>query len=148
VAHVTAWAVYFLQDNALADFDECCSPEWGKGGYAARHYQAAAAHHQVGHYEKAAHHAQATAHASAAAKSHAEYYRVDRSSRGVLTRWWGLGLLSLAAVAPRWPLPFPENRALGGARSQRAKNAKGIPSWRRKGILRLHAPKRGDANRP
>ena len=30
-------------------------------------------------------------------------------------RWWGLGLRALAAVAPRWPLPFPEHRALGVA---------------------------------
>ena len=38
--------------------------------------------------------------------------RVDRSSRGVLTRWWGLGILSLAEVAPRWPLTFPEKMVL------------------------------------
>ena len=38
---------------------------------------------------------------------------VDRSSRGVRTQWWGLGILSLAEVAPRWPLTFPEQRALG-----------------------------------
>ena len=40
---------------------------------------------------------------------------VDRSYRVVLTRWWGLGILSLAEVAPRWPLAFPEKRALGVA---------------------------------
>ena len=110
-------------------------------GHAARHYQEAAVHHQVGHYAKAAqhaqiargHHAQAMEHASAAAKSHAEYYRVDRSSRGVLTRWWGLGLLSLASVAPRWPLPCPENRALGVSRRQRTHTAQGIPRGRRQG---------------
>ena len=39
--------------------------------------------------------------------------RVARAARGVRTRWWGLGLLALAEVAPRWPLTFPETRALG-----------------------------------
>jgi hypothetical protein len=39
---------------------------------------------------------------------------------------WG-GILALAEVAPRWPLIFPEKRALGVLRSTRTKNAKGIP---------------------
>ena len=38
---------------------------------------------------------------------------VDRYYRVVLTLWWGLGILALAEVAPRWPLTFPEKRALG-----------------------------------
>jgi hypothetical protein len=32
---------------------------------------------------------------------------VDHSSGGDLTRWWGLGLLSLAEVAPRWHTDTP-----------------------------------------
>ena len=64
---------------------------------------------------------------------------VDRSARAAHTRWWGLGLLALAEVAPRWPLPFPETRALGvpGARVQkmpRASQGDEVQAWR--GVLR------------
>jgi len=38
---------------------------------------------------------------------------IDCSSRVVLTRWWRLGILSVASVLPRWLLTFPEKRALG-----------------------------------
>ena len=40
---------------------------------------------------------------------------VNRSYCVVRTRWWGLGIRSLAEVAPRWPLTCPEQRALGVA---------------------------------
>jgi hypothetical protein len=38
---------------------------------------------------------------------------VDRYYRVVLNRRWGLGILPLAEVAPRWPLTCPEKRARG-----------------------------------
>ena len=50
----------------------------------------------------------------------------------------------MASVAPRWPLPCPENRALGVSRRQRTHTAQGIPRGRRQGMLRVHAPKGGD----
>src|SRR5712691_6517006 len=64
---------------------------------------------------------------------------VDRSYRVVLTRWWGLGIRSLAEVAPRWPLTFPAQRARGvavarGQKIPRASQDDEAQAWR--GVFR------------
>jgi hypothetical protein len=38
--------------------------------------------------------------------------RVDRAARVVSARWWGLGLLAVARVAPAAPAPAPCGRVV------------------------------------